>query len=130
MFIVFFHFKITFYYLLWLSLVKTLKLSLNHSVIKVWIHTLVHSRLKCLAYLWSKIPIFQRAGMRKGVVYDRNHLFGLGSDTKKIGQNFRPIPKLTKTIKCKIGKRYIKGSAKTFHVKSITHYQLTILTSN
>ena len=35
------------------------------------------------------------------VVYDRNHLFGLGPIPKpklKIGRNFRPIPKLTKTV--------------------------------
>ena len=34
------------------------------------------------------------------IVYDRNHLFGLGPILKpklKVGCNFRPIPKLTKT---------------------------------
>ena len=34
------------------------------------------------------------------LVYDRNHLFGLGPIPKlKIGRNFRPIPKLTETVK-------------------------------
>ena len=34
------------------------------------------------------------------LVYDRNHFFGLGLIPKlKIGRNFRPIPKLTKTVK-------------------------------
>ena len=36
------------------------------------------------------------------LVYDRNHLFGVGPIPKpklKIGRNFRPIPKLTETVK-------------------------------
>ena len=34
------------------------------------------------------------------LVYDRNHLFGLGPKPKlKIGRNFRPIPKLTEIVK-------------------------------
>ena len=54
------------------------------------------------------------------VVYDPKHLFGLGPIPKqRIGRNFWQIPKLTKTVKSEIGKRYIKGSVKFFHVISI-----------
>ena len=54
----------------------------------------------------SDLQIVGQAIQRKlhncALVYDRNHLFGLGPIPKpklKIGRNFRPIPKLTKTVK-------------------------------
>ena len=59
------------------------------------------------------------------VVYDRNHLFGLGPIPKpklKIGCNFRPIPKPAKTDKSLVGKPYFLGSAIFFRVMSITKH--------
>ena len=55
------------------------------------------------------------------LVYDRNQLFGLGSDTETETENWPKLLADTETNRNhKILKRYIKGSARNFHVMSIT----------
>ena len=59
-----------------------------------------------------------------GVMYDRNHLFGLvpiPTPKLQIGRNFRPIPKLTETVKSYMGNRD-QGVCK----KIACHFRLSI----
>ena len=56
------------------------------------------------------------------VVYNRNHLFGLGSDTETETENWPKLSADTKTNRNRkiYIKHYIKWSAKKFCVMSIT----------
>ena len=57
------------------------------------------------------------------LVYDRNHLFGFGSDTETETENWPKLSADTETNRnheILNWKDYIKGSAKNCHVMSIT----------
>ena len=79
-----------------------------------WKTVLFHLSEALLLFFPNKQPIFHCAwnlqsigkiiknSLEWEIVYDWNHLFGLGPIPKpklKIGCNFRPIPKLTETVK-------------------------------